>query len=202
MKSLLLPGKSNSYFSPAFLATTSALLVGILFGSCQKDVSVSEPDFEPQALTAITTTCFRAIAKVGACTGGEWIYFSGLIDNRVSTNVNANGSTVVTRSFSVREMSGKGISAGATLSNMACSTAFSGTYTGTLTGTQYNVLGGAEMFSIHFDPGGSATLGGSNTFIHRGTIVFENTASGQKVIAKHVIRKVNGVLQQDSWECN
>ncbi len=203
MKELLVPAKSNSIFPAAFLAATSALLlVGFLLGSCQKDVSVAEPDFEPQALTTITTTCFRTIAKVDACTGGEWIYFSGMIDNRVSTNANSNGGTVVTRSFSVREMSGKGISAGATLPNMACSTAFSGTYTGTLTGTQYDVLGGAEMFAIHFDPGGSATLAGSNTFIHRGTLVFENTSTGEKVIAKHVIRKVNGVIQVDTWECN
>jgi hypothetical protein len=73
---------------------------------------------------------------------------------------------------------------------------------GSLTGTSYTVAGGAEMFNIHFGEGGSATLGGSDTFLHRGTLVFVSNETGERLVAMHIIRKVNGIVQENTWECH
>ncbi len=73
-------------------------------------------------------------------------------------------------------------------------------------GSTYEVQGGAEMFNIHFTLSPAApnpTLGNSNTFIHQGTIVFISNANpSNRIVARHVIRKVNGVVVENSWYCH
>lgn len=162
------------------------------------DSKTGSESLRADANTTQTSTCFSAIAQVSAC-AGEWIRFSGEIILRQTKTVNATGATVITRSFSVHDLSGVGVTAGSSLSAMTCV----GTLrNGTLTGTTYTVAGGAEMFSIHFTEGGAATLGGSNTFIHRGTLVFVSNENGQRTIAMHIIRKVNGIVQENTWACH
>ncbi len=135
---------------------------------------------------------------MAACTGTEWIRFSGSIELKEHTTVDEDGKTHVTRHFTVKDLSGVGVNIGATLSALTCA----GILTGTPAGSTYDVLGGAEMFNIHFVEGGTATLPGSNTFVHRGTLVFVNTSTDQRIIAKHAIRKINGVVKENAWECS
>lgn len=195
---------------------SNAIFSGVIFfllflGSCQKETM--EPEtliispvnnvltdnslFQPNSGSTQTTVCFSAIAQVSAC-AGEWIRFSGVITLRQNTTVNQNGNTHITRSFTVNNLTGVGVTAGSSLSAMTCG----GTLlNGSLTGTSYSVAGGAEMFNIHFGEGGSATVGGSNTFVHRGTLVFVGNISGRHIVAMHIIRKVNGIVQENRWEC-
>lgn len=184
------------------------IVLGFLFTACQKDLSDSTTSevqskanhsqiSEANKVTT-TTTCFSAIAQVDEC-AGEWIRFSGMIEMKENVTVDGSGKTHISRHFIVQDLTGVGVTVGSTLTAMTCE----GTLlNGTTTGTTYEVLGGAEMFNIHFGEGQNATLNGSNTFIHRGTLVFKNNATGQRVIAKHVIRKVNGVLMENTWECS
>ena len=80
---------------------------------------------------------------------------------------------------------------------------------GTPTGTNYMVQGGAEMFSVKeavFAANGTlnlpASLTESDIVIHRGTLVFVNTETGERVVARHDIQKVpsSGILQ-NRWIC-
>lgn len=145
-----------------------------------------------------TTSCFSAIAQVTAC-AGEWIRFSGEITTTESRVTDGTGRTHISRSFTVNNLTGVGVTPGSTLSAMTCGGTLQN---GSLTGTSYTVAGGAEMFNIHFDEGGSATLGGSHTFLHRGTLVFVSNETGERLVAIHIIRKVNGIVQENTWECH
>lgn len=190
------------------------ILTSVLFllGSCQKqkiepetintsgmvNTATGESSLRANPTTTQTTTCFSAIAQVTVC-AGEWIRFSGEVLIKETRVTDPNGNTHITRSFSVHNLTGFGVTPGSSLSAMNCG----GTLTnGALTGTIYTVAGGAEMFNIHFAEGGTATLGGSNTFVHRGTLVFVSNATGQHIVAIHIIRKVNGIVQENTWECH
>lgn len=195
---------------------TNAVFSGIIFfllllSSCQKEtmqleslgVSAVKNDLrnnsliQPSSGTDQTTVCFSAIAQVSAC-ADEWIRFSGEITLRQNTTVDQKGNTHITRSFAVSNLTGVGVTVGSSLSAMTCS----GTLlNGSLTGKSYSISGGAEMFNIHFGEGGNATVGGSNTFVHRGTLVFVENTTGRHIVAMHIIRKVNGILQENKWEC-
>ena len=98
----------------------------------------------------------------------------------------------------MNNLTGVGVTFGSSISAMTCS----GTLlNGSLTGSSYSVSGGAEMFNIHFGAGGNATVGGSNTFVHRGTLVFVENTTGRHIVAMHIIRKVNGIVQENRWDC-
>lgn len=83
------------------------------------------------------------------------------------------------------------------------------TGTGLKSGTEYDVLGGAEMFAIKdavLNPNGSLNLAESLTHsdivIHQGTLVFRNQEDGSIVVARHIIRKVPGSSTTiNEWKC-
>lgn len=135
--------------------------------------------------TSITEIKFSATAVIAYCYG-ENIMFTGTIENRVSKTTDAEGVTHYSRSFNTRGMTG----------------------VGTTSGTQFDVLGGAEMFAIK-DPvftNGSlnlaASLSESDIVIHQGTLVFKSRTDGSRVVARHTIRKVPGLDDAISkWEC-
>ena len=176
------------------------LLQLIALSACNKNDSLnreteffSEASSTPSSANRMTVTelVFTATAMIQSC-WGENIRFTGVIENHVKTTVTPNGNHY-TRHFTVKGMTGVGVNA-----------------QGQLTGTQYNVVGGAEMFSIKdavFDPvTGALNLAGSLTesdiVIHRGTLVFENTVTGARVIARHDIQKVPGQgILQNRWVC-
>jgi hypothetical protein len=65
------------------------------------------------------------------------------------------------------------------------------------TTVDYAVLGGAEMFNIK-----RADDGTLQVRIHEGTLVFESTSTGEKIVARHVIRVLPSqgeVLNE--WQC-
>ena len=142
--------------------------------------------------STMTEITFTATAMISYC-WGENILFSGIIENHVQTTVTENGNHY-SRHFTTKGMTAIGVDA-----------------QGNPTGTMYNVIGGAEMFSIKdavFNPTtGALNLAGSLTesdiVIHRGTLVFENVETGEKVIARHDIQNVPGQgIKQNRWLCN
>lgn len=181
-----------------FLLFTAILLTG--FTSCSKEEMENDLQYNSaEGITEINATTkvassgtmieeikFSAVAGIAEC-HGENIAFTGVIQNRVSKTTNANGQVHYTRSFYTRGMTG----------------------TGTITGTEYDVLGGAEMFSIKnpvFNTEGMLNIPGSLTeseiFIHQGTIVFQSRNDGSRVVARHIIRKVPGKEEWvNRWEC-
>ena len=203
--------KTSSDWHKSYAIFSGVVFFLLFLGSCQKEITERESLnsspvkndqtdnslFQPNSGSTQTTVCFSAIAQISAC-AGELIRFSGEITLRQNTTVDQNGNTHITRSFVVNNLTGVGVTVGSSLSAMTCS----GTLlNGSLTGTSYNVSGGAEMFNIHFGAGGSATVGGSNTFVHRGTLVFVENITGRHIVAMHIIRKVNGIIQENRWEC-
>lgn len=144
--------------------------------------------------------CFQALAEIAHCNNGEDILFTGMIEVKEKISVNGNGETHINRHFGVKGLTGRGVTGGRLLPASApCNRVYSG---GTFTGTQYVVKGGSEMFNIIYSPGGSATLAGSDLFIHRGTLVFVEVTSGKKVVAKHKVTKIPGQgIKDNSWDC-
>ncbi len=203
--------KTSSAWFKSNAVCSGVVFLLLFLGSCQKETLEQESLnsltvkndltdnslFQTNSGSTQTTVCFSTIAQVSAC-AGEWIRFSGEITLRQNTTVDQNGNTHITRSFAVNNLTGVGVTVGSRLSSMTCS----GTLlNGSLTGSSYSVSGGAEMFNIHFGEGGSATLGASNTFVHRGTLVFVETTTGRHIVAMHIIRKVNGIVQENRWDC-
>jgi hypothetical protein len=136
--------------------------------------------------TAITEITFTATAAVAYCYG-EDIRFSGTIQNRVTKTSDAKGEVHYTRSFATKDMTAVGVT----------------------TNTEFDVLGGAEMFAVK-DPVLSATgtlnvagsLSESDILIHEGTLVFQSLEDGSKLVARHIIRKVPGQdVPVSKWEC-
>lgn len=129
---------------------------------------------------------FTAVAMISWC-HGEDIRFTGVIENKVKKSMSASGNTHFIRQFTVKGMTGTGLT----------------------TGTIYDVAGGAEMFSIKnpvYNPDGSlnlaASISESDIVIHRGTLVFVSRTDGSRVIARHLITKVPGAgLKENTWDC-
>lgn len=175
------------------------VLFGILFTcltSCSKDdineVQVEESVDLKHSLRAASTgtsieeITFTAVAMVEYC-HGENIRFTGTIENRVTKTTDAKGVIHYTRSFRTKGMTGTGVDSG----------------------TEYDVLGGAEMFAVKdavFNSDGtwnlSKSLAESDIFIHQGTLVFRNRSDGSKFVARHIIRKVPGQdVPLNVWKC-
>lgn len=186
------------------------LALGILvflFNACQKDVSSKDTTIDEilalnngKGGTTMTSVCFQAVAEIGHCNGGEDILFKGTIEMKENITTHENGSTSITRHFLAKDISGWGVQGGSLLPTTPTVPACEKTYSGIFTGTEYQVQGGAEMFSIHFDAGGSATPAGSRVFIHQGTLVFVDQ-DGNRVVARHTIRKTPGGEFVNQWEC-
>jgi hypothetical protein len=137
------------------------------------------------ANTTITELQFTATAMIAHCYG-ENITFTGTIENRVTTTTDAEGEIHYTRSFNTKGMTAKG----------------------QVSGTEYDVIGGAEMFAIKdavFINGGlslPASLAESDIVIHQGTLVFESRTDRSRVVAQHIIRKLPGQDRVvNTWEC-
>ncbi|MBC5994539.1 hypothetical protein [Pontibacter cellulosilyticus] len=132
-----------------------------------------------------TSVTFTATAMIASC-HGENIRFTGIIENRVKRSVSASGQDHYFRQFTVRGMVGTGLT----------------------TGIIYDVVGGAEMFSIK-NPvfvNGSLSLPASITesdiLIHRGTLVFVSKTDGSRVVARHIITKNPGKgVMENTWDC-
>ena len=181
-----------------------ALALILSLTACQKDFSDTSSETQKLAnanvgsnsLTSIqsasdngmtvTEITFTATAMIAYC-HGENIRFTGIIENRVKKSVNANGEVHYIRHFTVKGMTGVGLT----------------------TGTIYDVVGGAEMFSIKdavFNADGSLNLSGSlnesNIVIHRGILVFVSRTDASRVVARHDIQKVPGAgILQNRWLC-
>ena len=178
------------FLRPFFLI----FLLAFVFTACQKEKLEHQTPTDEQALAGkmtVTEIPFTATAMIAYC-WGENIRFTGIIENHTQTVTTTNGNHYI-RHFTVKGMTAVGVST-----------------TGALTGTTYNVIGGAEMFSIKdavFNPQtGALNLPGSLTasdiVIHRGNLVFENTQTGDRVVARHDILKVPGQgIKQDRWLC-
>lgn len=192
--------KSKSITRPVLVAL--ALILSL--AACQKDFS--DASSETQQLTnanafsntitpivsasdngmTVTEITFTATAMIAYC-HGENIRFTGIIENRVKKSVNANGEVHFIRHFTVKGMTGVGLT----------------------TGTIYDVVGGAEMFSIKdavFNADGSLNLSGSlsesDIVIHRGILVFVSRTDGTRIVARHDIQKVPGAgILQNRWLC-
>ena len=172
------------------------LLLVILAFSCNKDASLVTPTSEPAARSVagngmtIMEIPFTATAQIAYC-WGENIRITGIIENHVKVTETDNNNHY-TRTWTVKNLTGVGVTTG-----------------GMLTGTQYVVTGGAEMFSIKdavLNPNGSlnlaASLTESDVVIHRGQIMLENIATGDRVLARHDIQKVPGQgIAQNRWRC-
>ncbi len=166
--------------------------IATFLNSCQKNISdsfVPEETAAPGASnngTIITQTTFTATAAIGYC-HGENILFTGTIENKVNTTVDDNGVIHYTRHWTVKGLSG----------------------TGVVTGTLYDVIGGAEMFSIKNAVLNSdgilnlpASLSESDIVIHQGTVIFVSRTDGSRVVARHIIRKVPGTdTIINHWVC-
>lgn len=133
----------------------------------------------------VTEITFTATALINDCFG-EDIRFTGIIENHVKVTTAPDGSNHYTRHFVAKGMTGTGLE----------------------TGTTYDVVGGAEMFSIKdaVFTNGSLNLGSSLTesdiVIHRGTLVFVSRTDGTRVVARHDIQKVPGAgLLHNEWHC-
>lgn len=181
--------------------TTKPLLVltGLFilsFTSCSKenlDEPVIQESLDLQASSkaasagsSITEIQFTAVALIEDC-HGENIRFTGTIENRVAKTTDARGVVHYTRSFRTKGMTGIGL----------------------LSGTEYDVIGGAEMFAIKdavLNPDGGLNLSGSiaesDIVIHQGTLVFQSRTDGSRVVARHIIRKVPGSdITINEWKC-
>lgn len=183
-----------------------------LFG-CQKDL-LTDPKAgleEKTLVTAKSTTndavtvtpiCFKAIALVAGCKDGvtENIEFTGTIENRVQSTQTGNGNTNYTRHFVVKGLTGRGTMGTALTPNTGA--VCSRTPIGGYTNSTYEVIGGAEMFSIHYTGTGAVpTVPNSNVYIHQGTLVFVNTVTKERIVARHTIRNTPGQPVVNMWTC-
>ena len=169
------------------------MLITSLLNACKKDISNASAVSSVEAASAasnnrttITQTTFTATAAIGYC-HGENIVFTGIIENKINTTIDGKGVVHYTRHWVVKGLTG----------------------TGVVTGTIYDVIGGAEMFSIKdavLNSNGTlnlpASLSESDIVIHEGTVVFVSRTDGTRVVARHIIRKVPGqdtIVNQ--WVC-
>lgn len=126
--------------------------------------------------TIITEIPFTATAAIAYCYG-ENIVVRGIIENKVNTTVDGNGVVHYTRHWTAKGLVGRGA----------------------ITGTIFDVVGGAEMFSVKdavLNPNGTLNIPGSlaqsDVFIHEGTFVLVSRTDGSRIVARHIIRKVPG----------
>jgi hypothetical protein len=139
-----------------------------------------------QEAVTVTEITFTATAMLNSCYG-EDILFTGIIENKVKKTESASGQTHFIRQFTVKGMTAVGLE----------------------TGTEFDVIGGAEMFSIKdpvYNADGvlllPASLTESDIVIHRGTLVMVSREDGSRVVARHIISKNPGQgVMTNTWDC-
>jgi hypothetical protein len=150
------------------------LLVTAGVAACADPVTSTPDSIEPAFAGAPVRQemQFSATALCGPDTG-ENIAFGGWIINQTHETRDARGKRHAHRVFTAGSMTG----------------------TGALSGTQYDVRGGAEMFSWQYDANGAVRI-----LIHQGTLVF--AAEDHQIIARHVIRNTPGPQATiNTWSC-
>ncbi len=140
--------------------------------------------------TEITLGSFSAIAAVEYC-WGENVRFFGTVENKVNRFTDANGTEHYTRHWSIKGLDALGL--GNVQTNLA-------------SGTEYTVVAGAEMFTVTdpvFNAGGIPVASTSGKiYIHQGTIVLQNNTTGDRLVARHVIKKNPKTDELSStWYC-
>ena len=178
MKQIVIAGNQNN-----LLKIFSVTLLIFLFSACSKEKVTDRTDENLAILlpvdwntgtaamrTDITTGSFSAIAAIQYC-WGENVRFFGTIENKVNLTTDANGTEHYSRHWTIKGLNAVGVTSGA----------------------GYTVIAGAEMFSVMdpvFNSGGvpvPATSG--KVFMHEGTVVLQNNVTGERVVARHVIKK-------------
>jgi len=185
------------------LVLLGCLTVAIMSG-CQKESLRAEAPQEEnlmQASKAVAsgmetrTALFGPVAATYACLGYN-VNFTPAQNVILKETVTTDGKGVVhyTRHWSVA-----GLTARATLPGGAA-------YMENGTAVTFEVISGQEMFVIK-NP--NTTTGVPNpglsgdVFIHQGTIVLENTLTGERITIRHVIIKSpGGGISKDSWYVN
>ncbi len=169
-------------------AGSTFLFTSLLFFSCQKEVSnTKEETADDSALeigmthdaghTVLEQQNFSAIANVTGCIGYN-IRFYGLVDYKINKVYDQNGNLAhFTRHWSIKGLEAERVG---------------------MTSVKFDVVAGAEMFSIK-DPvlnaaGTGPTPGPAQgtVFIHQGTIVLENRDTHERLVIRHQILKVPG----------
>lgn len=165
------------------LKTFNLILLTFLLSACSKETATEQIDENlaisipvewnigaSNSRTDITTASFSATAAIQYC-WGENIRFYGTIENKVNLTTDANGTEHYTRHWTIKGLNAVGLTSG----------------------TSYTVIAGAEMFSVTdpvFNSGGVPQPAPSGmVFIHQGTVVLKNNATGEQVVARHVIKK-------------
>lgn len=176
------------------------LLLVCSLSACKKEDLSGSTNFEVQPLTIAREICFTALAGVSGCIG-ENIILGGLVELVESTTVDQNGHVHYTRHWTVRGLTGRGVLPGGTINTG--STLCPRPYTGQTTSNVYDIVAGQEMFSVK-DP--NTTTGVPNAvlsgeiFIHQGTIVFVNRATGERIVVRHEIIKTPGQgILRSAW---
>lgn len=196
-------------------------MIAFILNACQKDLPTSEESLtrvsdtnapglvSSAARVAVSTVCFAAIAVLPVnCNGGEDILFGGKIEIRENITVSGNGTTHRSRHFTAKDMTGRSIPKGAKVvspgtSDENCEDRTTDPMPSpTAPYKSYTVVGGAEMFSIHYGPGNSPTPASASVFIHQGTLVFVNDADhNDRIVARHTIISTPGGQTINQWTC-
>ncbi len=181
------------------LNTLSILLISLLLIACTTE-EIPREDMEELAIeiplvwesngstspnnrVEINVVPFNVFAPVAYC-AGENIRLYGTIENKVNRIVDGNGVVHLSRHWTIKGLAGEG-------------------WNGAPTGTNYDIVGGAEMFVI-INPGPfpSTPANSGKLFIHHGTLVLVNTDTGERLVLKHVINKNPGTGEVTSmWLC-
>jgi hypothetical protein len=183
----------NSILPFLLLTTASFFMI-----SCQKKTFKPTSDEQPIVQSSPNSSSV-SISQEGATTRTVNFGPTANLFSCLGYNVKFNGEPVVLTETAVKDENGnvqsytrhwtvKGVTAKAVYPNGA-------DYPNTTNRINFDVVAGAEMFSIK-DP--NTTTGTPNAvlsgdvFIHQGTIVLENTATGERVVIRHQVLKVPG----------
>lgn len=161
------------------LAVLSLVLAGC--GETPAPTELAEP-VSPALLSGaprITTGPFFAVAACQADIGFN-ILFGGERVLMTHTTTDKKGKTHTTEHFRVQDFKGWRILVPVPPQ----------------TPPDFDVQGGAEMFSTHRDPSGNIMVR-----IHQGNLVFRDRTTGERVIAHHTIRIVPGQDPVSFWSC-
>ena len=169
--------------------TLTAVVCMMVLMSCEKSVEESSR-LQDAALNAstthqVTTSPFAAVANVASCVGHN-IRFSGVVEFKTNTMYAKDGTiSHYTRTWSIKDFTG---------TSWSTTSPTSGTATVNGTVTTYTVIAGQEMFNVKdpttFAPNGNPTNPASTkVFIHQGTLVLMDNATGEKLVVRHEIVK-------------
>jgi hypothetical protein len=191
---------------PLTIATlVLAAMLAHALSSCEKEAVNRDAQQEEQALAAAAkansggaetrTSIFGPIAATYGCLGYN-VNFNPAqpVTLLETTTTDATGTVHYTRHWSVADLTAR-----ATLPGGAA-------YMEGGVPVTFVVISGQEMFSIknpNTTTGVPSAAASGEVFIHQGTIVLENTRTGERVVIRHVIIKNPGRgIIKDAWYVN